>query len=486
MDDLSALSVALPTVPLLSASKPEVLAHGRPSPIDELEGGVAEPLAISGKLRSQTTVNVGSIELVSFPGTSSSPPPLVPPPSSCPPSVLFPAENPTLPIEILERILSYTFLPPTRTHPYSDPHHLRGTTHVLLVSRAFRQLSLPFFHHSLTITRPSDFTTFFHSTDGLFAGPEGLNKWGLVKELALLTGVQPPLVADHPTEPGDPWVVPLSFPSSTHSVNLACIIDRRPIPPSPSAAPSTFVTSSGRSILLAPSDPQIADLVATARIHPFIRAQCLNILHAEYADDAELDGVPISPEGFTAWVAATYGEDESLDEVVEQMIDPHIELQIEAAREAALAGLFQCARPKRLVLPNDPYTHEPLLGALVEEAKVLELWCPPSGSGGSGRGGGEEKGQEVEVVLETVANMIYNIGGDEVRLVGYGQELLRALRKALERPVGDEAEEAAKLRWSWEDRDGALVTVEVSSLVSFAELKGRCEGESAMVADMCF
>ena len=70
---------------------------------------------------------------------------------------------------------------------------------------------------------------------------------------------------------------------------------------------------------------------------------------------------------------------------------------------------------------------------------------------------------DVEVVLETVANMVNNIGGEQVRLVGYAKEFLRALRGVLEDPRGEEQVEAAKLRWDWEGEDGEVVCIEVSN-----------------------
>lgn len=132
--------------------------------------------------------------------------------------------NPSaLPVEVIQRILKYTFLPSSPLTPLSDPHHPRGTTHVLLVSRAIRQLALPFVYHTIIISRPSDFVTFFDPEHGLLnAGEDGKRRWSLVREIGIVAGVWPELAtALH----GDRrYLVPLEIPSAGN-IKIACILD---------------------------------------------------------------------------------------------------------------------------------------------------------------------------------------------------------------------------------------------------------------------
>ncbi|KAL7411863.1 hypothetical protein BDY24DRAFT_442887 [Mrakia frigida] len=116
----------------------------------------------------------------------------------------------TVPLEVLERILRYTFLRQTYLTPSSDPYPLRNTTHLLLVSRAFRELCLPFFFQSITIARPSDYITFFDPKDGIFVGEQGRRRWSFVKAIGFGWKAEPPSV--FPRGDNSSWIVPLLPP----------------------------------------------------------------------------------------------------------------------------------------------------------------------------------------------------------------------------------------------------------------------------------
>ncbi|KAL7414564.1 hypothetical protein BDY24DRAFT_414278 [Mrakia frigida] len=131
---------------------------------------------------------------------------------------------PGIPLEILERILRYTFLRRTRLSPSSDPYPLRNTTHLLLVSKAFRELCLPIFFQHLTIARPSDYITFFNPENGLFvAGEEGRRRWSYVEVLGFAHGVTPP--SRFPTEDDESWIVPLAAPVGDR-LQIICFFDK--------------------------------------------------------------------------------------------------------------------------------------------------------------------------------------------------------------------------------------------------------------------
>ena len=74
---------------------------------------------------------------------------------------------PSLPIELIEQILSLTF-PSNPSTPFYPPTPLPSTSHLLLVSTGFSLLVSPFFYRSITIRRPQDWIAFFHPERGIF------------------------------------------------------------------------------------------------------------------------------------------------------------------------------------------------------------------------------------------------------------------------------------------------------------------------------
>jgi len=90
-----------------------------------------------------------------------------------------------LPLEVLEQILSFSFLCWSKLIPASDLFNLNNTSHLLLVSKGFRLLCLPLFYKSVTITRRSHYTTFFNPERGIFVtGDDGKKPWSYVREVS--------------------------------------------------------------------------------------------------------------------------------------------------------------------------------------------------------------------------------------------------------------------------------------------------------------
>ena len=137
---------------------------------------------------------------------------------------------PALPVEVIEKILGHVFLRARPLTPSSDPFHLRGTTHILLVSRAIRQLALPFFYHTIALVRSSDFVTFFGSSDGLFAGPDGLVRWRLVREIAIVHDLTPPVRHSKGMVESDRLhdvkFAPVTYPLVSQRLERVCLLDR--------------------------------------------------------------------------------------------------------------------------------------------------------------------------------------------------------------------------------------------------------------------
>jgi len=137
---------------------------------------------------------------------------------------------PALPVEVLERIIKYTFLRRTKLTPSSDPYPLNNTSHLLLVSKAFRDLCLPSFYHSITISRPSHYVIFFDPKDGILVGGEdGWKRWDLVKELSIVGGVRVPLVSTLPS-PGDCSYVVAFDILEGHPLDVVCLMDTPSLP----------------------------------------------------------------------------------------------------------------------------------------------------------------------------------------------------------------------------------------------------------------
>ncbi|KAL7414625.1 hypothetical protein BDY24DRAFT_414338 [Mrakia frigida] len=132
---------------------------------------------------------------------------------------------PRLPVEVIERILKLTLLRPTKLVPTSDPNHLAGTSHLLQLSKGFRELCLPFFYHSITISKQSHYVAFFGPEDGLFVGEKGRELWSFVKELGIVVGVDVPLLSS-PSPLSPYYLIPLVIPSGGGRLDSLCLLDR--------------------------------------------------------------------------------------------------------------------------------------------------------------------------------------------------------------------------------------------------------------------
>ncbi|KAL7411334.1 hypothetical protein BDY24DRAFT_396428, partial [Mrakia frigida] len=93
---------------------------------------------------------------------------------------------PQLPLDVLSEIFSHFF------QSFEIPS--KGSSSLLLTSKAFRTLSLPFFWRSITIHRPSDFVSLFDRKTGLLhaKGKIGKHRRKWIRELSLGEGAAVP------------------------------------------------------------------------------------------------------------------------------------------------------------------------------------------------------------------------------------------------------------------------------------------------------
>lgn len=144
---------------------------------------------------------------------------------SCYPLLLLSRTD--LPVEVIERILKYTFLRRTPLTPSSDLFSLRRTTHLLRVSKSFRLLCLPIFYRSITITRPSHYTTLFGRDQGTFVvGEEGKQRWSFVREISIVVGVEPPIDFEATFSRECDAILPLKI-LPDHTLDVVCLLERR-------------------------------------------------------------------------------------------------------------------------------------------------------------------------------------------------------------------------------------------------------------------
>ncbi|KAL7413667.1 hypothetical protein BDY24DRAFT_441452 [Mrakia frigida] len=94
-----------------------------------------------------------------------------------------------VPLEVLERILSFAFTPlssPSSSSPISSNDLLAPplqTSHLLLVSKGVRQLALPLYYSIVSIVQGEDWKSFLDPEKGLLVGEENEKRASFVKEL---------------------------------------------------------------------------------------------------------------------------------------------------------------------------------------------------------------------------------------------------------------------------------------------------------------
>lgn len=128
-----------------------------------------------------------------------------------------------LPVEMIERILLHAFIRPKPDAPSSDHYPLRNATHLLFVSKAFHQLALPFFLHSIIISRPKDWVTFFGAETGLFVGERGVRLWKHVQRISVVRAVYPPIRQPYNGE--QRLLSRLTFPSGGRRIQHLTVLD---------------------------------------------------------------------------------------------------------------------------------------------------------------------------------------------------------------------------------------------------------------------
>ncbi|KAL7413620.1 hypothetical protein BDY24DRAFT_415205 [Mrakia frigida] len=94
-----------------------------------------------------------------------------------------------VPLEVLERILSFAFTPlssPSSSSPITSKDLLAPpleTSHLLLVSKGVRQPALPLYHSIVSIVQGEDWKTFLDPENGLLVGEDNEERVSFVKEL---------------------------------------------------------------------------------------------------------------------------------------------------------------------------------------------------------------------------------------------------------------------------------------------------------------
>ena len=127
----------------------------------------------------------------------------------------------------MTEILKHVFLQPPVT-PLSPHHPLARTTHLLQVSKAFRELCLPLFFQTVTVGSSSALAALFHSHHGLLvAGDQGRANWAHVQVLCIVDQLHLPY--DPHADPDDltsNGSCPLAIPDHK-SIQTLCLLSSR-------------------------------------------------------------------------------------------------------------------------------------------------------------------------------------------------------------------------------------------------------------------
>ncbi|KAL7414642.1 hypothetical protein BDY24DRAFT_29399 [Mrakia frigida] len=341
---------------------------------------------------------------------------------------------PALPIEVIERILKYTFLRRSKLTPSSDPYHLNGTTSLLRVSRGFRELCLPFFYRSITITRSSDWTTFFDPEHGIFvAGEDGRKRWNYVRELAIVFDVVPPFVNSYSqVQDSQHYLSPMTLPSNDHHLDVLCVLDRR----------EDQADWRDRE--------ELRRLAENIKNQAVVRAQILHGLREDYKDD--LGFSPASSGDLEDWIQ---------DQVIGRSIDSEVRIRvenrtidfIEQEHRTVVQELVQASYPSALRVAVDTIRNlfpDETEGRRMENT-LLQIYQSPQPSTYRLNVGG---------LCRTVDVVQYQSGSRQIRLEGFEPTFLSSLalwiRTYGHLPDQGFTETLRTVSWSWLLPDGSL------------------------------
>lgn len=349
------------------------------------------------------------------------------------------------PVEVLERILKYTFVPSSPLTPFSDPFHLRGTSHVLLVSRGVRELALPFFYHTVIIRRSDHYTTFFDPELGLFNDKvTGEERWSFVRQVGIITGVGPP-INPNPTIDDEAGfgrsftaLLPLRFPEN-HRLERFCLLDHPDL------------------VVKLDNDEAFQSLLRLTQGHSSFRENWEEIT----TEDWESSG---ADQTLSAWCQSRFGGD-----TIEHAVDWHIKSDtvsdVRSSREAAVDNLL-CMQPEQIQLSPDgiAFLGEDSLADMSGPGHSLVVYSNNTGGVPTEPKDDGTVQDEVDFV-SSVLNLQRGLGINRVQLEGFSASCLEEVKVLFQ----DFAYRRRMFAATWFDGDELY---EVTPPVSRALLKG--------------
>ncbi|KAL7414531.1 hypothetical protein BDY24DRAFT_414244 [Mrakia frigida] len=334
---------------------------------------------------------------------------------------------PRLPIEVLEKILKNVFLRPTQLLPTSDPFNLNGTSHLLLVSKGFRELCSPIFYQSVTITRPSHYVAFFNPEHGLFGtGEEGEKRWSFVRELSIAIGIEPPL-SSHSTSS---CLAALHLPSG-RTLQRVCLLHRagQRVPRSENPCP--------RVLHRLMQDPGRREAAMVA-------------LEPQRLADVERDPATYSGLSLDQWIKEKFWI--IPEEFLERSHIGVIFREVETNRATFLHNLVQSNQPSSLMVGNEAirsyYIKGTATGAVAEELTLFSDWADAS--------------HNVDPFRSFIKTFNSVLETRTVHLVGFNVDFIRELEEDLKKDgIGQ--------GWSYERSDGNRCSLFLSEELDVVE-----------------
>ncbi|KAL7414621.1 hypothetical protein BDY24DRAFT_385856 [Mrakia frigida] len=338
---------------------------------------------------------------------------------------------PDLPIEVLERILKYTFLRRSKLTPFSDPFHLNGTSFLLLLSKGFRELCLPFFYHTITFFRPSHYTDFFEVCFGPALNDLLKGKWEWVREICIVVGVEPPL--NHvrrdflqsrnggPQVPGSRYTTSV-WPTYAGNLEAVCLLDATGPLPIP--------------------DP-IFDRLVLADVHQNERREeCGILLEQEYFASG-------SPLSFDAWTKETFGRG-VMDEISER-IRRHTTAAIADERGHFFSVVVRYSNATTLIASTESLLYHDLTiqDALTFFHKNVELHNTSN----------PLQQPSSDSLVRMVCDFSVPVRPTTIQLVGFTSDLLAPFEMAMNGLVEERELWFEDWRVVWEKEDGSLVAL---------------------------